>query len=53
MQWVCNGVNISYGLIYPLISIIGLLISKVGALSYGSKNNDDDEMRARCYRMDY
>jgi hypothetical protein len=47
MQRVCNGINIYlHGLICPPISIINLMISKVGALSYGSKNNDDDEMQA-------
>lgn len=50
MQWYQY---ISCGLICPTISIIGLMISKVGALSYASKNNDDDEMQACWYRMDY
>jgi hypothetical protein len=49
MQW-CQ--YISYGLICPPISIISLMISKVGALSYGSKNNDDDEMQACQYHVD-
>jgi hypothetical protein len=30
-----------------------LMISKVGALYYGLKNNDDDEMQACWYHMDY
>jgi hypothetical protein len=50
MQWYWY---ISYGLICPPILIIDLMISKVGALSHGSKNNDDDEIQACCYCMYY